>query len=165
MWFNNVKEKSGEYAPREIVINGHRNKSYCNNSISTAKYDVLTFLPVSLFEQFRRIANLYFLLIAILMIIGTYTNLFDSPLTPWSTLVVLTLVVSVSVIKGGVEDKRRHEADRIANSRIVERLDLNNKENFTEIEWKNLRVGDVVRIYNNQEMPADLVLLTSFVDI
>ena len=90
MWFNNVKEKSGEYAPREIVINGHRNKSYCNNSISTAKYDVLTFLPVSLFEQFRRIANLYFLLIAILMIIGTYTNLFDSPLTPWSPLVVLT---------------------------------------------------------------------------
>jgi magnesium-transporting ATPase (P-type) len=159
-WFRN-ETPGGDYASREIVFNGHKNKRYCSNLISTAKYDVFTFLPVSLFEQFRRVANLYFLLIAVLMIIGTYTNLFDSPLTLWSTLVVLTLVVSVSVIKGGVEDKRRHEADRIANSRIVERLDLNNKENFTEIEWKNLRVGDVVRIYNNQEMPADLVLLTS----
>jgi len=161
-WFRN-ETSGGDYASRDIVFNGrHKNKRYCSNLISTAKYDVFTFLPVSLFEQFRRVANLYFLLIAVLMIIGTYTNLFDSPLTPWSTLVVLTLVVSVSVIKGGVEDNRRHEADRIANSRIVERLDLNNKEEyFTEIEWKNLRVGDVVRIYNNQEMPADLVLLTS----
>jgi len=159
--FNDIK--SDEYAPREITLNGRKNKGYCTNSISTAKYDVITFLPVSLFEQFRRVANLYFLLITILMIIGTYTNLFDSPLAPWSTLVVLTLVVSISVIKGGVEDSRRHEADRIANSRIVEILDINKKdsEHFIECEWRNIKVGDIVRIYNNQEMPADLVLLTS----
>ncbi|CBI38511.3 unnamed protein product, partial [Vitis vinifera] len=56
---------------------GHRT-IYCNdrdanfpvrfkgNSISTTKYSVFTFLPKGLFEQFRRVANLYFLMISIL---------------------------------------------------------------------------------------------------
>jgi phospholipid-transporting ATPase len=56
---------------------GHRT-IYCNdrdanqpvrfkgNSISTTKYNFLTFLPKGLFEQFRRVANLYFLTISIL---------------------------------------------------------------------------------------------------
>lgn len=38
------------------------------NEISTAKYTLLTFLPVNLFEQFMRVANLYFLLCAILQV-------------------------------------------------------------------------------------------------
>ena len=61
LWCCFNDNKSDEYAPREISLNG-KNKRYCTNSISTAKYDVITFLPVSLFEQFRRVANLYFLL-------------------------------------------------------------------------------------------------------
>ena len=39
------------------------------NQISTSKYTLLTFLPVNLFEQFMRVANLYFLLCAILQLI------------------------------------------------------------------------------------------------
>lgn len=46
----------------------HRRKplKYPTNYISTTKYNVLTFLPKAIFEQFRRVANLYFLLTAIL---------------------------------------------------------------------------------------------------
>jgi len=43
--------------------------SVATNEISTAKYTLLTFLPVNLFEQFLRVANLYFLLMAILQLI------------------------------------------------------------------------------------------------
>ena len=39
-----------------------------NNEIRTAKYTVLTFLPINLFEQFCRVANLYFLIIACLQV-------------------------------------------------------------------------------------------------
>ena len=42
------------------------------NAISTTKYSLITWLPKSLWEQFRRIANVYFLLISILMIIGDF---------------------------------------------------------------------------------------------
>ena len=40
-----------------------------NNYISTSKYNVFTFLPKNLFEQFRRIANAYFLCLLILQVI------------------------------------------------------------------------------------------------
>ena len=39
-----------------------------NNYISTSKYNVVTFLPKNLFEQFQRIANTYFLALLILQV-------------------------------------------------------------------------------------------------
>lgn len=39
---------------------------FCSNFIKTAKYNLLTFVPVSLIIQFKIYANVYFLLTAIL---------------------------------------------------------------------------------------------------
>ncbi|KAF5839582.1 hypothetical protein DUNSADRAFT_457 [Dunaliella salina] len=39
---------------------------YANNITSTTKYTLLTYLPKSLFEQYRRLANIYFTLVAAL---------------------------------------------------------------------------------------------------
>ena len=42
----------------EVSIGGELGEgAYCDNSITTHKYNALTFLPRSLFEQFRRTAN------------------------------------------------------------------------------------------------------------
>lgn len=38
------------------------------NAIKTYKYNVLTFLPFNLYEQFKRAANLYFLVLLILQV-------------------------------------------------------------------------------------------------
>lgn len=38
------------------------------NSIKTSKYNMFTFLPLNLFEQFQRIANTYFLFLLILQV-------------------------------------------------------------------------------------------------
>ena len=42
---------------------------YANNFICTSKYTVLSFLPKNLFEQFRRLANSYFLSLLVLQVI------------------------------------------------------------------------------------------------
>lgn len=48
-----------------------------NNAIKTYKYNALTFLPMNLFEQFKRAANFYFLVLLILQVIPFDTlNLF-----------------------------------------------------------------------------------------
>ena len=39
-----------------------------NNFIKTSKYTLLTFLPLSLFEQFQRAANFYFACLLILQV-------------------------------------------------------------------------------------------------
>jgi hypothetical protein len=41
-------------------------KNSCVGRISTTKYNIITFLPKNLFEQFHRLANVYFLFIVIL---------------------------------------------------------------------------------------------------
>ncbi|TFY73828.1 hypothetical protein EWM64_g10184, partial [Hericium alpestre] len=39
---------------------------YPRNKVRTSKYTIITFIPKNLYEQFRRIANLYFLALVIL---------------------------------------------------------------------------------------------------
>jgi hypothetical protein len=71
-------------APREIrfgsanLVPDHTRKENhpCDNSITTSKYTALNFLPKSLFLQFRRFANSWFLFQTVVMMLGTYTNLY-----------------------------------------------------------------------------------------
>lgn len=46
----------------------NRESKFCSNRISTTKYNVFTFIPRFLFDQFRRYANLFFLFIAFLQV-------------------------------------------------------------------------------------------------
>jgi hypothetical protein len=49
---------------------------YASNKIFTAKYNVVTFLPKFLFEQFMRLANFYFLVISIIQVRrGAHTHI------------------------------------------------------------------------------------------
>ena len=49
---------------------GHQ--KYPNNEVISSKYTAWNFLPKNLFEQFRRIANVYFLCIGIIMVRATH---------------------------------------------------------------------------------------------
>jgi phospholipid-translocating ATPase/phospholipid-transporting ATPase len=73
------------------------------NEVSTAKYTLVTFLPVNLFEQFLRVANLYFLLMAILQLIPGL-----SPTSWFTTVAPLVFVLAVNAIKEGYDDVQRH---------------------------------------------------------
>lgn len=76
-------------------------RSYVDNYVSTTKYNLATFLPKSLFEQFRRVANFFFLLVAIL----AFTPL--APYSAVSSVIPLVIVIGATMIKEAVEDWRR----------------------------------------------------------
>lgn len=84
---------------RLILLNRQQPTKFCTNHISTAKYNVLSFIPIFLFEQFRRYSNCFFLLIAILQQIPDV-----SPTGRYTTLVPLMFILAVSAIKEIVED-------------------------------------------------------------
>lgn len=46
----------------------HKESKFCSNRISTSKYNLFTFIPFFLFDQFRRYANLFFLFISIIQV-------------------------------------------------------------------------------------------------
>lgn len=128
--------------------------------ISFYRYNLFTFLPISLFEQFRKLANLYFLVICILMVYGSYVQkaFYKSPLSPVSTLGPLIIVVGLTMVKEALEDINRHKSDDEVNHRKVQKL----KNGAIEtINWEDVRVGDTLKLYENDEIPADLVLLSS----
>ena len=43
-----------------IAIKNRRKRTLQTNRIVTTRYNILTFIPKNLFEQFRRVANIYF---------------------------------------------------------------------------------------------------------
>ncbi|XP_012507185.1 PREDICTED: phospholipid-transporting ATPase IC [Propithecus coquereli] len=93
----------------------HREDEGQNNAIKTYKYNAFTFLPLNLFEQFKRAANMYFLILLILQSIPQI-----STLAWYTTLVPLLLVLGVTAIKDLVDDVARHKMDREVNNRTCE---------------------------------------------
>ena len=75
--------------------------NYGGNYVTSTKYTLATFFPKSLFEQFRRAANFYFLICAIL----SFTPL--SPYSAVSNVLPLVVVIGATMGKEAVEDWRR----------------------------------------------------------
>uniref|UniRef100_A0AAX7TFR4 Phospholipid-transporting ATPase n=1 Tax=Astatotilapia calliptera TaxID=8154 RepID=A0AAX7TFR4_ASTCA len=88
---------------------------YANNAIRTSKYSIFTFLPLNLFEQFRRLANAYFLFLLILQLIPQISSL-----SWFTTAVPLVFVLSISAVKDANDDINRHKCDRQVNNRKVD---------------------------------------------
>ncbi|CAA0828825.1 Putative phospholipid-transporting ATPase 9 [Striga hermonthica] len=128
-------------------------RQYGSNYVRTTKYTATTFLPKSLFEQFRRVANFYFLVTGIL----SFTSL--APYSAVSSILPLIIVIGATMIKEGIEDWHRKQQDIEINSRKVKVHQGNGV--FKQTEWKNLKVGDIVKVEKDEFFPADLLLLSS----
>lgn len=159
-------------------------KPFVSNFIRSSRYTLWSFLPKQLYFQFSKLANFYFLIIAILQAIpglsttGSYT-----------TIATLIPFIAISMAKEGYDDYRRYQLDKMENRSEVSVLDpektvscksskkwrqekadpeaamaemdeLNSTENvWSKIQWQHLRVGDVIRLRRNDNIPADIVLL------
>ena len=138
---------------RRILINKDQLQKFKNNSISTGKYTIITFLPKFLYEQFRKYANIFFLTIGLLQQIPGI-----SPTGRYVTLVPFLVILAITAIKEIVEDFKRHLEDgKINNSKVKT---FRNGE-WLDVQWKSICVGDIVMVMNDKFFPADLVLLAS----
>ncbi|KAG1962619.1 phospholipid-transporting ATPase IA [Pimephales promelas] len=138
---------------RLIFLNQPQFTKFCNNRVSTAKYNVLTFLPRFLYSQFRRAANSFFLFIALLQQIPDV-----SPTGRWTTLVPLLFILVVAAVKEIIEDLKRHKADNVVNKKETQVL---RNGAWEIVHWEKVSVGEVVRAANGDHLPADLILLSS----
>ncbi|CAG06658.1 unnamed protein product, partial [Tetraodon nigroviridis] len=116
------------------------------------QYTFWNFIPKNMFEQFRRVANFYFLIIFLVQLI------IDTPTSPITSGLPLFFVITVTAIKQGYEDWLRHKADNSVNQcpvHVVQHGKVIRKQS------RKLRVGDVVFVKEDETFPCDLILLSS----
>ena len=155
---------------RKPLTDERRNAEYIDNTIRSCRYTLWNFVPRQLFAQFSKLANFYFLCVSILQMIpglsttGTYT-----------TIVPLLFFVTVSIAKEGYDDLRRYRLDKAENSNTASILHAYKSQTtgsraedeattqgpnlWAETPWKDVRVGDVVKLERDESCPADMVLL------
>uniref|UniRef100_A0A8C9WEW8 Phospholipid-transporting ATPase n=1 Tax=Scleropages formosus TaxID=113540 RepID=A0A8C9WEW8_SCLFO len=121
----------------------YKPEQFSTNAIKTSKYNLFTFLPLNLFEQFQRIANAYFLFLLILQVIPAISSL------SWFTTVVpLVLVLLVTAVKDASDD-------------FFSRLIFVPFNRLRSEKWMDVQVGDIIKLENNKFVAADLLLLSS----
>ena len=135
------------------INNSHKNTveyGFKDNRVDTTKYNIITFLPKALLFQFLRVANIYFLVSAILQCIPAI-----SPLGAETALIPIIIVLSVSIIREGVEDCARAKLDRAQNNESTEHY----VDEWEQTTSGKLLMGEIVSVKQDDAFPADLILL------
>uniref|UniRef100_UPI00398EEB47 phospholipid-transporting ATPase VD-like isoform X2 n=1 Tax=Pristiophorus japonicus TaxID=55135 RepID=UPI00398EEB47 len=100
-------------------------------------------------------ANLYFLFIVVLNWVPL-VEAFQKEIT----MLPLVVVLAIIAIKDGIEDYRRYKFDKQINNRTTKVYDKDEKRYLAKW-WKEVHVGDFIRLSCNEIIPADMVLLYS----
>uniref|UniRef100_A0A8C5P6M7 P-type ATPase N-terminal domain-containing protein n=1 Tax=Leptobrachium leishanense TaxID=445787 RepID=A0A8C5P6M7_9ANUR len=137
----------------DVLMAYFRNKKLIGNKkkkkiITTSKYNIITFIPLNLFEQFHRLANIYFLFIIILQVIPAISTV------PWFAIMLPLLFL---LVVRGVKDL----IDDIVSISLYNLHLMSKKKSFCSEKWKDIQVGDIVRLQKDDFVPADLLLLYS----
>lgn len=89
-----------------------------------------------------------------------------SPLGNFTVIFPLVSVIVLSMLKAAFEDIRRWVSDRKSNSRECTRLSSTQSRSLHErreekVARRKIRVGDLIKVTQDQEFPADLIILSS----
>ncbi|NWV32587.1 AT8B3 ATPase, partial [Grantiella picta] len=131
-------------------------RKYSGNAIRTAKYNLLTFLPLNLYEQFHRMANVYFVFVILLQTFPEISTL------PWYTLLFplgcLLLIRGLRDLIDDIVSVGRAPTPLLCRDK---NLSPQSPRSFRWQKWRDICVGDIVRLRKDSVVPADLLLLCS----
>lgn len=174
---------------RVIALNNSAaNGEFCSNFVSTSKYNLGTFLPKFLFgtcislpvplhaKRFSRtILKIRQLVLLVYCMYTANTWRFSNePVHHHCTAGGGPVGFGVQgSTRGSCESithlldcgtpksttKKRHQSDTELNSRTTKVM--NQHAGFTDKKWKDIQVGDVVRLESDDFIPADMILLSS----
>jgi len=122
------------------------------NRQNNTKYNIFTFLPVVLYNQFKFFYNMFFLLIAM--------SQFYAPLKVgfmFTYISPLVFVLAITMIKEAFDDIQRFRKDKDINNTMYEYLQKSGTWHMKPSS--NVCVGDILKIHQNQRFPADCLLL------
>ncbi|KAJ8273003.1 hypothetical protein GJAV_G00096220 [Gymnothorax javanicus] len=125
--------------------------NFPKNAIKNQKYNVFTFIPGVLYNQFKFFLNLYFLVVSCSQFVPSLQV--GYLYTYWAPL---GLVLTVTMIREAVDEVRRCRRDKEMNSQLYSKLTVRGK---VQVRSCDIKVGDLVIVEKNQRIPADMVFL------
>src|SRR3990167_8331825 len=148
---SSVPENNFKRGCKDVRFDSAELSKYPQNVSATTKYNLVTFLPKSLWFQFKKYTNIYF---GLLLIPACFPSIaaygLDSQLPPF------LFILLVALVREGVEDFRRHKSDREFNKSPCKIIRYNKSINTV---WRNIVVGDIVVLRNDERIPADMIVL------
>ncbi|KAF8367410.1 tat-5 [Pristionchus pacificus] len=126
--------------------------SYTPNTLCNQKYNIFSFVPLVLFQQFKFFLNLYFLLMACSQFIPMIQ--IGSPITYWGPL---GFVLCITLIREALDDFVRFLRDKEMNGEQYEKLTRDGTR--VSVKSADIAVGDIIIIEKDRRVPADVVLL------
>ncbi|KAI9149422.1 putative phospholipid-transporting ATPase NEO1 [Paramyrothecium foliicola] len=107
------QEEDDPSSARLVAVGSNQSTRFPSNMISNAKYTALTFLPITLYNEFSFFFNMYFLLVALSQIIPAlrigYLSTYIAP---------LAFVLCITMGKEAFDDIARRRRDNEANSEL-----------------------------------------------
>ena len=154
--------KKVDTTSRRIIYFRNKDLNITNwsNREENNKYNLITFIPIVLFNQFKQFGNFFYLIMSASQFfpelkIG-FLFTYISP---------LAFVVLVSMIKELYDDINRRILDKKTNSIKIDVLTSTNDKNKIKIIKKSaedLLVGDIIELKKNYKVPADIIVLKTF---
>jgi len=133
-----------------------KNEQFRHNGIRTSKYTFFSFVPLNLFTQFQKAANCYFLIISYMQTIKSISISNGVPASAYP----LAAVVFVAMLKDAFEDYKRNKSDNEENFKAT-KVYRQKTGKFEDVIWKDLKPGNLVKVSEDEAIPADLALVKS----
>jgi phospholipid-translocating ATPase len=131
-----------------------------SNKDENSKYNVITFIPITLFNQFRQFGNFFYLLMSISQFFPEIAVGFL-----FTYIAPLAFVIAVSMGKELYDDINRRIQDKNTNSAkikvMVPSADKKTVE-YIEKEASQLLIGDIIDLKKDSRVPADMIVLKTF---
>ena len=148
-------KSSPKQTTRTFLINKPQLAKYPKNVIKTATYNIFNFLPLALLHQFKSYFNIFFLICAILFSIPKIT-----PVDANTSYAAFVVVQVISLIRTGIENYKKYRYDSSYNNSTSRVFDIQTKQ-FVDKPWKNIILGEIVKVTKDSEIPADLLIIKS----
>ena len=154
--------KKVDTTSRRIVYFDDQSLNITNwsNKEENNKYNIVTFLPITLFNQFRQFGNFFYLLMSISQFFPEIAVGFL-----FTYIAPLAFVIAVSMGKELYDDINRRIQDKNTNSAkikvMVPSADKKTVE-YIEKEASQLLIGDIIDLKKDSRVPADMIVLKTF---
>ncbi|XP_064409596.1 probable phospholipid-transporting ATPase IIB isoform X3 [Latimeria chalumnae] len=152
-WFTNLCRRKKELKARTVWLGCPEKceEKYPRNAIKNQKYNIFTFVPGVLFQQFKFFLNLYFLVVACSQFVPELK--IGYLYTYWAPL---GFVLAVTMVREAADEFRRYERDKEMNSQLYGKLTIRGK---VQVKSSDIQVGDLIIVEKNQRIPADMIFL------